>query len=302
MSEPDVAIRIRSLTKRYGDVEAIRGIELDVWAAELAALGGPAGARTTSTFQLLGGVMEATSGAAEPLGQPARQARAYVGYLTQAFSLYQDLSVAENLRYVGELRGVPVREIEQRGQHYLTMFGMERFTDRLAGRLSGGMKQKLALACALVAEPRILLLDEPTTGVDPVSRREFWDALAQLSSQGITILLATPYLDEAERCHRVALMHEGRLHQVGTPAELRQSLGLQRLEVHAADLRRAETTLAERNGIVDVQRFGDRLDVLVRDVPAGERAVREALAGAGLAVGGGARGDAHPREHLRRAA
>src|SRR5258705_4438571 len=231
--------------------------------------------------------MEATSGAAELLGQPARQARAYVGYLTQAFSLYQDLSVAENLRYVVELRAVPVREIEQAGQHYLAMFGMERFTDGLAGRLSGGMKQKLALACALVAEPRILLLDEPTTGVDPVSRREFWDALAQLSSQGITILLATPYLDEAERCHRVALMHEGRLHQVGTPAELRQSLGLQRLEVHAADLRRAETTLAECNGIVDVQRFGDRLDVLVRDVPAGERAVRQALAGAGLARGGG---------------
>jgi len=286
MSEPDAAIRIRSLTKRYGDVEAIRGIELDVWASEIFGLIGPDGAGKTSTFQILGGVMEATSGAAELLGQPARQARAYVGYLTQAFSLYQDLSVAENLRYVGELRGVPVREIEQRGQHYLAMFGMERFTDRLAGRLSGGMKQKLALACALVAEPRILLLDEPTTGVDPVSRREFWDALAQLSSQGITILLATPYLDEAERCHRVALMHEGRLHQVGTPAELRQSLGLQRLEVHAADLRRAETTLAERTGIVDVQRFGDRLDVLVRDVPAGERAVREALAGAGLAVGG----------------
>src|SRR6266851_703119 len=286
MSEPNAAIRIRSLTKRYGDVEAIRGIELDVWASEIFGLIGPDGAGKTSTFQILGGVMEATSGAAELLGQPARQARAYVGYLTQAFSLYQDLSVAENLRYVGELRGVPVREIEQRGQHYLAMFGMERFTDRLAGRLSGGMKQKLALACALVAEPRILLLDEPTTGVDPVSRREFWDALAQLSSQGITILLATPYLDEAERCHRVALMHEGRLHQVGTPAELRQSLGLQRLEVHATDLRRAETTLAERNGIVDVQRFGDRLDVLVRDVPAGERAVREALAGAGLAVGG----------------
>src|SRR5712692_8433236 len=274
MSEPDAAIRIRSLTKRYGDVEAIRGIELDVWASEIFGLIGPDGAGKTSTFQILGGVMEATSGAAELLGQPARQARAYVGYLTQAFSLYQDLSVAENLRYVGELRGVPVREIEQRGQHYLAMFGMERFTDRLAGRLSGGMKQKLALACALVAEPRILLLDEPTTGVDPVSRREFWDALAQLSSQGITILLATPYLDEAERCHRVALMHAGRLHQVGTPAELRQSLGLQRLEVHAADLRRAETTLADRNGIVDVQRFGDRLDVLVRDVPAGERAGR----------------------------
>src|SRR2546427_538959 len=151
-----------------------------------------------------------------------------------------------------------------------------------SGRTAPGRprRSRSSLACALVAEPRILLLDEPTTGVDPVSRREFWDALAQLSSQGITILLATPYLDEAERCHRVALMHEGRLHQVGTPAELRQSLGLQRLEVHAADLRRAETTLAERNGIVDVQRFGDRLDVLVRDLPAGERAVAEALAGA----------------------
>src|SRR2546425_6086792 len=249
MSGADVAIRTHALTKRYGALEAVRGIDLDVWASEIFGLIGPDGAGKTSTFQILGGVMEATSGAAELLGQPARQARAYVGYLTQAFSLYQDLSVAENLRYVGELRGVPVREIEQRGQHYLAMFGMERFTDRLAGRLSGGMKQKLALACALVAEPRILLLDQPPTGVGPGPRRAVLDALAQLSSQGITILLATPYLDEAERCHRVALMHEGRLHQVGTPAELRQSLGLQRLEVHAADLRRAETTLAERNGI-----------------------------------------------------
>src|SRR5437868_5341404 len=180
-------------------------------------------------------------------------------------------------RYVGGLRRVPVREMERRGERYLTMFGMERFMDRLAGRLSGGMKQKLALACALVAEPQILLLDEPTTGVDPVSRREFWDALTQLSTQGMTILLATPYLDEAERCHRVALMHDGRLHRTGTPAELRQSLGLERLEVRAADLRRAGAALDGRDGIADVQRFGDRLDVLVRDASAGERAVRETL-------------------------
>src|SRR3989440_12293944 len=135
---------------------------------------GPDGAEKPPTFQILGGVMQATAGTAELLGQPARQARAYVGYLTQAFSLYQDLSVAENLRYVGELRRVPVREIERRGQRYLTMFGMERFMDRLAGRLSGGMKQKLALACALVAEPRILPPDEPTAGVDPVVPPEFW--------------------------------------------------------------------------------------------------------------------------------
>ena len=279
MSATDVAIRTRALTKRYGGVDAVRGIDLDVRTGEIFGLIGPDGAGKTSTFQILGGVMEATFGTAELLGQPARQARAHVGYLTQAFSLYPDLSVGENLRYVGELRRVPVRDIETRGRRYLTMFGMERFTGRLAGRLSGGMKQKLALACALVAEPRILLLDEPTTGVDPVSRREFWDALAQLSSQGITILLATPYLDEAERCHRVALMYEGQLQRTGTPAELRRSLGLQRLEVRAADLRRSEGRLAGRAGIVDVQRFGDRLDVLVPEVAAGERAVREALPG-----------------------
>ncbi|HEY3065123.1 MAG TPA: ATP-binding cassette domain-containing protein, partial [Methylomirabilota bacterium] len=280
------AIRVRGLTKRYGALEAVRGIDLDVRAGEIFGLIGPDGAGKTTTFQILGGVMEATSGTAELLGQPARDARAYVGYLTQAFSLYQDLSVAENLRYLGDLRRVPVADIERRGQRYLTMFGMERFTARLAGRLSGGMKQKLALACALVAEPRILLLDEPTTGVDPVSRREFWDALAQLSSQGITIFLATPYLDEAERCHRVALVHEGRIHQTGTPADLRRALGLQRLEVRSSDLRRAEVTLTGHDGIVDVQRFGDRLDVMVRDVEAGERAVRGALGAAHLSVAG----------------
>ncbi|MGH7392223.1 MAG: ATP-binding cassette domain-containing protein [Candidatus Rokuibacteriota bacterium] len=286
MSVPPAAIRVQGLTKRYGAVQAVRGIDLEVRTGEIFGLIGPDGAGKTSTFQVLGGVMEATSGTAELLGQPAREARAVVGYLTQAFSLYQDLSVAENLRYVGELRRVPGHEIERRGRRYLTIFGIDRFTGRLAGRLSGGMKQKLALACALVTEPRILLLDEPTTGVDPVSRREFWDALVQLSSQGITILLATPYLDEAERCHRVALIHEGRIHQTGTPAELRHRLGLQRLEVRTDGLRRAETALTGRDGIADVQRFGDRLDVMVRDVHEGERAVREALAAARLTVHG----------------
>jgi drug efflux transport system ATP-binding protein len=286
MTDPAAAIRVSALTKRYGNIEAVRGIDLAVRAGEIFGLIGPDGAGKTSTFQILGGVMEATSGVAELLGRPAREARASVGYLTQAFSLYPDLSVAENLRYMGDLRRVPVPEIEQRGRRYLTMFGIERFTGRLAGRLSGGMKQKLALACALVAEPRVLLLDEPTTGVDPVSRREFWDALAQLSSQGITIVLATPYLDEAERCHRVALMHEGLIHRTGTPDALRQGLGLQRLEVRAADLRRAEGALTQRAGIVDVQRFGDRLDVMVHDVRPGEHAVREALAAAHLDVNG----------------
>jgi ABC-2 type transport system ATP-binding protein len=285
-SLPVEAIKVRGLVKRYGAIEAVRGVDLDVRGGEVFGLIGPDGAGKTSIFQILGGVMEKTAGTAELLGQPARDARAYVGYLTQAFSLYLDLSVDENLRYVGELRRVSRRDIESRSRRYLAMFGMDRFAGRLAGQLSGGMKQKLALTCALVAEPRILLLDEPTTGVDPVSRREFWDALAQLSSQGITILLATPYLDEAERCHRVALMYEGRIQRTGTPAELRRSLGLERLEVRAADLRRAAAALAGHPEIVDVQRFGDHLDVMVRDAREGERAVRDALAGVNVAVHG----------------
>src|SRR5439155_18677052 len=268
----------------YGALEAVRGIDLDVQPGEIFGLIGPDGAGKTSLFQILGGVMPATSGEAIMLGHSARDARSYVGYLTQVFSLYHDLSVRENLRYMGELRRLADKEIEERGLRYLKMFGMDRFRDRLAGKLSGGMKQKLSLACALIIEPKILLLDEPTTGVDPVSRREFWDALANLSGQGITIVLATPYLDEAERCTRVALMHEGRIHQTGTPRELRDHLGLQRLVVRASDLGRAEDVLDDTKGISDAQRFGDHLDVMVEDPRSGEKLTRETLTRAGIKV------------------
>lgn len=271
------AVQIRDLKKNYGALAAVKGINLNIQAGEIFGLIGPDGAGKTSTFQILGGVMQATAGTAEMFGVNARDARPFVGYLTQAFSLYQDLSVQENIDYLGELRLVPREQIRARGLRYLKMFDMDRFTARLAGRLSGGMKQKLALTCALIAEPKILLLDEPTTGVDPVSRREFWDALAQLSADGMTIVVATPYLDEAERCHRVALMFDGEIHQVGTPKELKDGLGLQRLEVRATDLRHAEDVLSATKEIHDAQRFGDRLDVMVQDTTAGERAVREAL-------------------------
>jgi drug efflux transport system ATP-binding protein len=273
----DIAISIRGLRKSYGEVEAVRGVDLEIHRGEIFGIIGPDGAGKTSVFQILGGVMAATLGEATVFGQTTRDARSSIGYLTQVFSLYQDLSVAENLRYVGQLRNLRNREIEERGHHYLKLFDMDRFTDRLAGKLSGGMKQKLALACALIAEPQVLLLDEPTTGVDPVSRREFWDTLATLSADGMTIVVATPYLDEAERCTRVALMHDGVIHQTGTPAEIRRDLGLHRLEVRAATLSRAEEVLSKVEGITDVQRFGDRLDVMVRDVRLGERLTREAL-------------------------
>jgi len=199
----ETVIRASRLSKRYGVIEAVRGIDFEVGAGEIFGLIGPDGAGKTSTLQILAGVMEPSGGAAEVLGMPAREARSQTGYLTQSFSLYPDLTVMENLRYMGDLRHVPPREIETRGRRYLEMFDMDRFANRLGGKLSGGMKQKLALACALVPEPRVLLLDEPTTGVDPVSRREFWDTLAHLSADGLTILVATPYLDEAERCRRL---------------------------------------------------------------------------------------------------
>jgi ABC-2 type transport system ATP-binding protein len=279
------AIQVESLWKRYGKTEAVQGIDLGVERGEIFGLIGPDGAGKTSTFQILGGVMEATSGTATIYDKPAREARAQTGYLTQTFSLYPDLTVAENIRYIGDLRRVSRNDIRERGGRYLQMFDMDRFTERLAGRLSGGMKQKLALACALVAQPNVLLLDEPTTGVDPVSRREFWDTLAHLSSDGLTILVATPYLDEAERCHRVALMHLGKIRQMGTPAELRDSLKSRRLEVWTNDLRVAEEKLSAVGGdLTDVQRFGDRLDVLTPDAARGRKAVTETLAAAGLKV------------------
>jgi ABC-2 type transport system ATP-binding protein len=282
------AIRIQNLWKRYGPIEAVRGINVQVERGEIFGLIGPDGAGKTSTFQILAGVMEATSGAVEVFGRPAREARSQTGYLTQTFSLYPDLSVSENLHYIGDLRRVPRAEINERGLRYLRMFDMDRFQDRLAGRLSGGMKQKLALACALVPEPNVLVLDEPTTGVDPVSRREFWDTLAHLAADGLTILVATPYLDEAERCHRVALMHQGEIHQTGTPAELRASLHAKRLELRTSDLPGAERLLSLHAGagqeLLDVQRFGDRLDVLVHDPDQGARFVESQLKAAQVQV------------------
>ena len=286
--EPVSAIRITDLWKRYGAVEAVRGISLDVRPGEIFGLIGPDGAGKTSTFQILAGVMEATSGTTTVFGVQARDARAQTGYLTQVFSLYPDLSVTENIRYIGDLRRVPPAEIARRGERYLRMFDMDRFADRLAGRLSGGMKQKLALACALVPEPRVLLLDEPTTGVDPVSRREFWDTLAHLASDGLTILLATPYLDEAERCHRVALIHQGVIQQIGTPAELRASLNARRMELHTSSLSEAEriinTLAGQDEEIVDVQRFGDRLDLIVHHPNVAEDLLRRTLIPAGLTI------------------
>ncbi|MBN3909921.1 MAG: ABC transporter ATP-binding protein [Nostoc sp. NMS1] len=278
-SHSTTTIKVSNLHKHYGQLVAVRGIDFTVNQGEMFGLIGPDGAGKTTTFHILGGVMEATAGEVQVFGQPARDARLRTGYLTQQFSLYLDLSIDENLRYAAGLRQVSDNLLRERRQKYLKLMSLEQFGDRLVGQLSGGMKQKLALCCALVSQPEVLLLDEPTTGVDPVSRREFWDVLAELSADGMTIVVATPYLDEAERCDRVALMYSGQIHEIGTPAALRANLGLHRLEVRTANLEIAEKLLLQnmQTNIVDVQTFGDRLDVLVQDVTLGETQVNQLL-------------------------
>jgi len=285
---PTPAIEACNLIKRYGSLEAVRGINLEVLPREIFGLIGPDGAGKTSTFQILAGVMEATSGSATIFGRPAREMRSQTGYLTQTFSLYPDLTVTENIRYSGDLRRIPHDEIADRCSRYLRMFDMDRFSHRLAGKLSGGMRQKLSLICALVPQPRILLLDEPTTGVDPVSRREFWDVLAHLAADGLTILVATPYLDEAERCHRIAFMHQGRFLQIGTPTQLRAALGVKRIELRTPDLRKTETILSSLTeshvDLLDMQRFGDRLDLLSEHPEQVQQEISIGLQNAGVTV------------------
>lgn len=281
-SEMAPLIRAVGLTKTYGSFTAVHGICFDVLPGEIFGLIGPDGAGKTTTFHILGGVMEASGGEIDVLGQPPRKARLEIGYLTQQFSLYLDLSIDENLRYSAGLHQVPDAVFHARRERYLRLMGLDRIGSRLAGQLSGGMKQKMALCCALIAQPRILLLDEPTTGVDPVSRREFWDVLAALAAGGMTIVVATPYLDEAERCNRIALMYEGHIREIGTLPQLRANLGLQRLEVRTPDIAAAEQVLwAQREQVAtrvaDVQTFGDRIDVLVPEAEQDAPRIRQLL-------------------------
>jgi drug efflux transport system ATP-binding protein len=289
----DTVITTRALAKTYSpgtatEVRALDGLEFEVRAGEIFGLIGADGAGKTTTFKIIAGVLEPGSGEIRVLGARPRESRDQVGYVTQPFSLYLDLSVLENLQYAAGLREMPEQEFAERRSYYLKLFDMDRFESRLAGQLSGGMKQKLALTCALIFRPKILLLDEPTTGVDPVSRRDFWDALTSLASEGMTIVVATPYFDEAERCHRIALMEAGKIFQIDTPARFRSQLGLTRLGVFTSQLARAEAVLSTPElldrGVGDVQRFGDRLEVLVPSAEEGERLVKERLQRDGLEV------------------
>jgi len=279
-------ISIRDLRHFYGkhSQEAVAGINLDIYPGEIFGLIGPDGAGKTTTFQILSGVMPQKGGIVKVFGFPPRDVRLQMGYLTQRFSLYLDMSIEENLRYAAGLREVSDAVFKTRSDRYLKLLDLAQFKDRLTGKLSGGMKQKLGLCCALIHLPKILLLDEPTTGVDPVSRREFWDIVAHLSAtEGMTTVVATPYLDEAERCSRIALMYEGKIQQCDTPAQIKASLGVQRLEVYlpVMQLDRAEAIIKKnidlQDVISDVQRFGDRLDILTAQPQATSDRLRKNL-------------------------
>jgi ABC-2 type transport system ATP-binding protein len=257
------AVVLASIVKRYGAVEALSGLSLEIERGEMFGLIGPDGAGKTTAIRLMCGLLHPDRGDIHVLGyDPVRQHRLLtekVGYLSQRFSLYGDLTVDENVAFFAEIHGV--RDYRRRRDQLLDMTQLTPFRARLADRLSGGMKQKLALTCTLVHQPELILLDEPTTGVDPISRREFWKLLSEFLSQGITIVMSTPYLDEAERCHRVALLHEGRVLAVDTPSRLRAASGGRMLEVAPPNPRAAIAIIRGIPGVADAQLFGDRIHV-----------------------------------------
>jgi ABC-2 type transport system ATP-binding protein len=265
MNAGPAAIAFDQVTRRYGAVTAIDRLSFDVTRGEMFGLIGPDGAGKTTTIRVAGGLLRPDAGRVSVLGKdPVASHRVItgeVGYLSQRFSLYGDLTIDENIAFFAEIHGV--KRFEAARDRLLDMTQLTPFRARRADRLSGGMKQKLALACTLVHEPTILLLDEPTTGVDPVSRREFWKLLSEFLSRGLTIVMATPYLDEAERCARVALLHEGRLLALDTPQRLQEPLAGQLLEVTAAGPRPPVEILSRVPGVNDVQTFGDRAHVRI---------------------------------------
>lgn len=280
------ALELTGVVKRYGAVEALSDLTFDVRRGEMFGLIGPDGAGKSTAIRLICGLLHPDTGTVRVLGlDPARDRRRIselVGYLSQRFSLYGDLTIDENIAFFAEIHGM-TRYRERRDQ-LLDMTRLTPFRSRRADRLSGGMKQKLALACTLVHEPQVIVLDEPTTGVDPVSRREFWKLLSEFLANGMTILMSTPYLDEAERCTRVALVHEGRVLALDDPERLRSGRGERIVELATSGGLRHVDTIASLPGVETAHAFGERLHVTLRDMS--EAAIERfaaALAGTPLA-------------------
>jgi ABC-2 type transport system ATP-binding protein len=282
---PDLAIDTRNLAKSFEDITAVADLSLQVRRGEMFSLVGPDGAGKTTTLRMLCGIVKPTSGSAQVLGynltSELDKIKHRIGYFSQQFSLYGDLSVDENIEFFAEIHDVT--NYKARREELLKFTRLTPFRKRLAEQLSGGMKQKLALACTLVHTPDIILLDEPTTGVDPVSRRDFWIILSNLLKQGTTILMTTPYLDEAERSSRVGMINQGRLLTADTPANIKKLMKGAVIEIVAPEIRRVRDIARQVLG-AEVQMFGDRVNVVVPNLESDSAGIRERLAGAGITV------------------
>ncbi len=284
------ALSARSMGRRFGKVEALRELSFEVRAGELYGLVGPDGAGKTTAIRALAGLIDLDAGEARVLGRDAikggHAVRECLGLMPQQYSLYRDLSVAENLQFFGRLYCLPRDVFRQRAERLLDITRLARFTDRRADALSGGMYKKLALACALLHEPKVLLLDEPTNGVDPVSRRELWALLHEFVSGGMAVLLSTPYMDEAERCHRVGLIHRGRLLEEGEPKALLAHFDHETCEVVGGDRDAVDALLSARPEVRAASPAGSRLRVVL--APGTSKDVGAALAPLGAHLKGAA--------------
>lgn len=270
------AIAVSNLRRGFGPVAAVDGLSFDVQPGEIFGLVGPDGAGKTTTLRVLAGVLPPDSGSVEVAGcdvvRDPERAKRDLSYMPQRFGLYEDLTVEENIRFYADLYHVRAADRLPRQDKLLAAAGMSEFRRRLAGNLSGGMKQKLGLVCALIHTPRVILLDEPTTGVDPVSRRDFWKILYSLAMEGVAILTSTAYLDEAERCHRVALLNQGKLLFCDTPANLKAKQGKTVVAVISPNPRQVRDTLEHADGILSLVLTGDGVHVVVDDA---QRRMRE---------------------------
>lgn len=282
-----IAIDVKGLTRSFPGVKAVNELSFQVKYGEIFGLVGPDGAGKTTTMRMLAGVLAPEQGSAEVAGfdviRDPEAVKHHISYMSQRFGLYEDLTVDENIRFYGDIFGVTKNKRLERAAQLLEAADMARFRSRLAGKLSGGMKQKLGLICALIHTPRVILLDEPTNGVDPVSRRDFWKILYSLLGEGVAILTSTAYLDEAERCHRVALLHQGRLLFCDTPALLKSRLQNSVLLVTAPDPRKASDTIVTAEGVQSAMLVGDGVHLLVDDAQRRIAELRYQLTARGVA-------------------
>jgi ABC-2 type transport system ATP-binding protein len=286
----DIAIETDDLTRAFKKVVAVDRLSLAIQRGEIFGLVGPDGAGKTTTIRLLCAIMNPTSGSAKVAGfdtvKEAEDIKRRIGYMAQRFNLYGDLSVIENLTFFADIFAVGGDVRNERIDQLLAFARLTEFKDRRAAQLSGGMQKKLALACTLIHEPEILFLDEPTTGVDPVSRREFWDILSDLHLRGVTLFVSTPYMDEAERCSRVGLMFEGEMIVCDKPENVKDLIGGELIELRPDDLRRAGKIVADLDGVLEIQTYGDLLHVFVDNAQERIIELEKLLAGEGIGVSG----------------